>query len=343
MIPVEIPNRFLTAVAVRAVRRIGTTLRDRATGRILAHLQETGYLQSLVGTGQSVASTGGNPVGLLLSAGQLASSIAANVQLEQVKAMLSTLQLLSGVSLAASVVGIGVSVAGFALVLRRLDNVERSIAGVRGEAVAARLAAERVDIQLATANRAVIEYLLYRAEEAWVRSDAVEVWKQVEGPMDQAQRYWRGLVGGRAGPSIFRDPHFTLGEAAAAYEAAPHLASARLQTLLLIEQHAGALHYAQEFHDWHERVVGALVATDLADARSGVVAERERISEEDARARLLRLSRDFLDGVREVQLQVSGRPAVVQVLIDRGIGGREYIEAVRARADVPLLVLPVRG
>ena len=335
MIPFEIPDRFLAAVARGAVCRIGTTLRDRATGRIVAHLQETGLLQRLI-------STGGNPVGLLLSAGQLASSVAANVQLEQVKAMLSGLQLLTGASLAASVVGVGVSAAGFALVLRRLGNLERGLAGVRREVLAARLAVERVDAQLETAQRALVESLLERADEAWVRSDAATVWRQLDGPLDQAQRYWRGLVGGRAGASILLDQRFRLEEAVAAYEAALTLAAARVQALLLLEEHAAALHHAREFHRWHEEALDGLTPIDIATARSAAMAEAEGMSEADARSRLLRTSQQFMDGVREVQLHVAGRPALIQTLIDRGLGGREYVEAVRDAADVPLVLLAPR-
>jgi hypothetical protein len=332
MIPFEVPDRFLAAVARGAVCRIGTTLRDRATGRIVAHLQETGLLQRLVSTGVS-------PAGLLLSVGQLTSSIVANVQLEQVKAMLSGLQLLTGASLAASVVGVGVSAAGFALVLRRLGNLERSLACVRREVLATRLAVERVDAQLAAAQRALVESLLERAEEAWVRFDAAAVWRQLDGPLDQAQRYWRGLVGGRAGGSILLDPRFTPEEAVAAYEATLTLAAARVQALLLLEEHAAALHHAREFHHWHEEAVQGLSPIDIAAARSAAVAEAEGVSEADARSRLLRTSQPFMDGVREVQLRVGHRPALIQTLIDRGIAGREYIEAVRDATDVPLVLL----
>jgi hypothetical protein len=327
----KIPERLLVAVATGGVRRTGPLLRDAITGRIVAHLQETSSWPNLLGTG--------GPGGLLLSAGQLASSVTANIQLEQVKSMLGTLQLLTGASLAASVVGVGVSAAGFALVLSRLRNLEHSLAGVRQDVLAGRLAAERVDVQLGTAHRAEMDSLLYRAEEAWVHSDAAKVWKQLEGPLDQAQRYWRGLVGGRYGPPLFLDARFSLEEAAAAYEAALVLAAARVQTLLLIEELAAALYYSREFHRWHEAAVGHLVSLDLAAARARRLAEAEGCSEEDARARLLRAGRHFLEGVQEARLFAADRPALVQTLIDRGIRGREYVEAVRQREDLPLLFL----
>jgi hypothetical protein len=148
-------------------------------------------------------------------------------------------------------------------------------------------------------------------------------------------------VGGGAGDSIFLDPRFAIEEAVVAYETALTLAAARVQTLLLLEEHAAALHHAREFHGWHEEVVGGLVAIDIAAARSAAVAEAEGVAEAHARSRLLRLSKGFMDGVHEIQLHVAGRPAVIQELRDRGIPGRAYVESLRDRHDVPVVMLPV--
>src|SRR5262245_11231182 len=192
MIPFEIPDRFLGMIAGGAARRIGATIRDTATGRILAHVQETSSLPALAGL---------HPAGLILSAGQLASSVVANVQLVQVKRILAGLQMLSAASLAVSAVGVGVSAAGFALVVQRLRQLETQIAGVRKDVLAARLSAERIEIRQATRDSARTESLLCRAEEAWHRTDARDVWR-LDGQLDEEQRYWQGLVGGAVGPSI---------------------------------------------------------------------------------------------------------------------------------------------
>jgi hypothetical protein len=337
MIPFEVPDRFVTGVTSGMLRRIGTTLRDRINGRIVAHLQETRLLQQMLG---GAVGTGGKPLGLLLSVAQFSSSIWANVQLEQIKSMLITLGMLNAASLAASVAGIGVSAVGFAVVLKRLAGLERLVAGVQRDVLANRLVAERVDTRLETAHRAVVDGLLYRAEEAWVRSDAARVWGELDGPLDQAQRYWRELVGTGSGRSILLDDRFTLDEAAAAYETALNLAAARIQVLLLVEEHAAALHCASEFHEWNERAVGGLLAVDLAVARYRRFAALEGISEEDARIRLLRVCRPFTNAVHEMRLHVASRLDLLRAFIDQGIRGREYVEAIRD-ATIPILVLPV--
>ncbi len=206
--------------------------------------------------------------------------------------------------------------------------------------MAARLAAERVDVRAAAADRAAAESLLYRAEEAWSRSDAEAVWRQLEGPLDRAQRYWRALVGGPAGASAFRGPRFTVEEAASAYEAALALAAARVQVLLLLGHLEAALHQAEEFHGWHEGVVAGLTPVDVAAARSRHLADAEGLTEEDARSRLLRSSRPLFEGVREVQLNVACLPKRLRLLAARGISGRDYVEAQRNATDVPIVALP---
>lgn len=77
-IPFQSPERFLAGLAAGTVARIGATLRDPRTGRILAHLVETGALPRALGAG----GTGGTVVALgnlLVSAGNLGSSVWADV------------------------------------------------------------------------------------------------------------------------------------------------------------------------------------------------------------------------------------------------------------------------
>jgi hypothetical protein len=335
VVPFEVPDRFLAAVAAGAVRRVGATLRDSANGGIVAHLQETRLLQETVGG----AAGPGGPGGLLLSAARLGSSAWANVQLGQVKSALDALGMLNAATLAAAAVGVGVSAAGFALVRQRLQAIDRSLGLVHRDVLAGRRAAERADPQLAAAHQAVVGGLLYRAEEAWERSDAQAVWRELEGRLDEAQRYCRGLVGGVGAASAFLDWRFTLEEAAAAYEAALALAAARVQALLLIEECAGALRCAREFHEWHERAVGGLLAVDVAASRSRQLADAAGLSEGDAHSRLLHEGLRLLEAVREARLHAASRVDLLRALAKRGASGREYVEAARDAA-VPLLALP---
>lgn len=328
MIPFEVPDRFVGMIAAGTARRLGTTIRDAASGRILAHLQETSLLPTTLGA---------NPIGLLLSGGQLASSVVANYQLEQVKRMLSGLRVLTSASLAVSVVGVGVSVAGFALVMRRLRDLEGQVAGVGREVLAARLAAERAELRLETRDGSRAESLLYRAEEAWDRSDARDVWRQLEGPLDEEQRYWRALVGDGTGRSVFLDGRFTLEQAVAAYGSVLTLAAARVQALLLLDETEAARRQTEELCRWHEQTMLGLTAVDLARVRAKQLAAAAGLREVDARARLLDTSHRFLTHVCEIHLGLAGRQELVRSLAERGVSGCQYLHELRRRQDTPLV------
>jgi hypothetical protein len=147
-------------------------------------------------------------------------------------------------------------------------------------------------------------------------------------------------VGGAFGPSILCDPRFAFDQAVAAYEAALTLASARVQTLLLLGEMAVARGHAQEFHQWHDRTMFGLTAVEIAEARSGELSRRTGMREGDARSQLLPAAREFVRTAREIQLLTADRADVIQDLIARGVSGRAYVESLRARTDTPLVVLP---
>ncbi len=66
----------------------------------------------------------------------------------------------------------------------------------------------------------------------------------------------------------------------------------------------------------------------------------EGIAEEDARGRLLRRAKRLLEAVRQVHLHLADRPALVRGLMERGVRGRDYVEALRDERDSLVLTLP---
>lgn len=119
-----VPPGLAEAVAQKLAFVEGALVKDSVTHQILAHLQPTQQLsQTLLRVLDGVTS----PANLVSSLGQ-------NYQLWKVRQMLDTLQLVSSIGAAASVLNLGVSVGGFALVLgaiRRVDEkMERALASL---------------------------------------------------------------------------------------------------------------------------------------------------------------------------------------------------------------------
>ena len=188
-----------------------------------------------------------------------------------------------------------------------------------------------------TRDSANLESLLYRGEEAWHRSNPQAKWQELEGPLDNEQRYWRGLIGGESSPSILLDARFTLEQAVAAYDAAMVLASARTQTLLLLNELPAARRYASDVQTWHDKALLDLNWTEIAQAREQELAGKE--ATEAARPKLRESCVRFMNGVIAIHELLSSRVDLIDTLQQRHINGLEYVETVRSRQDSDLMVL----
>jgi hypothetical protein len=121
-IPMEIPAHLLQGVMNGIFIRIGCTVRDVASGQIVAHLKE------LPGLSRLLCAFPMNPVlGGAESLLQFGQWIDTHSQLKHIQGMMRQLQLVSSVGAVASVAGLGVSVAGFAVVMRQLARLEQNL------------------------------------------------------------------------------------------------------------------------------------------------------------------------------------------------------------------------
>ena len=93
--------------------RFGAIIKEKGAGKIVGHVQELGGWDAL----KELPVPGGNPLGLAVKALQ-------STQLHQIKQTLGTIQTLATVGAVASVASLGVSIAGFALVMSRLNRME---------------------------------------------------------------------------------------------------------------------------------------------------------------------------------------------------------------------------
>ena len=120
-IPFEIPARLLARFETGELIRYGTILKDVATGKIVGHVQETGLAQSLLSSVLSGVPTPLSLVGDLLNVG---AQLHTARQVAQLKALVESLQTLGMATLGVSLVGVGVSVAGFAYMHKRFNRLD---------------------------------------------------------------------------------------------------------------------------------------------------------------------------------------------------------------------------
>ncbi|MCK5795902.1 MAG: hypothetical protein KAI47_01880 [Deltaproteobacteria bacterium] len=325
----DIPSTWATRVATGEVQRRGTDLIWSGSKRFAAHLQETGQLSKLV-------SSSGNPVTAVVTA---ASSLGANIQLEQVKSMLGTVQLLSGATLVSSLVGIGVSVAGFVMISRRLGKMADTLRDIGEQTLDIKNATTRIETRQEAHDISQVQALLGRAEEAWLRQDSEAIWKEIDLHIDQAQRYWRLRVAGASTPGIFLDTSFSLEEAVAAQQAALQLAAARTQILLLLGELSAAIQYGDDLAKWHDAATRGLNPVKIASARVTRVARERKIHQDDARTIETSRARRVIAALRDSDTALQQRKRVLRTIERRELSPQEYVQQLREYDEGPLLVL----
>ncbi|MBK7655872.1 MAG: hypothetical protein IPJ18_13110 [Betaproteobacteria bacterium] len=120
-IPFEIPAEFLGRVASGELVRYGTILKDAGTGQIVKHLQETGVAQSVLRAWRQARLPQFPILADVVGAG---ANVYAGLKIDQLKAMMETLQSLQVATLGVSLAGVGVSVAGFYYMHKRFNSLE---------------------------------------------------------------------------------------------------------------------------------------------------------------------------------------------------------------------------
>jgi len=312
-IPFVVPAKFQAAEAARHLVRYGALLKDAGTGRIVAHVQETGALRKLVDVGLSL---GGGPL-------DAATGIYGLVQNEQIKARLDAMQTMMGslqtlqiATLASSVVGIGVTVASTMMILKRLRDLKTDLARIED-------AVDRIPAQL-TINTLidvliVIETQLERLDEAGTRRNPRPVLEEAEAALHEGfnaivTRLQR-LQGERALDAVWL---------AVLLRGLALCGTAQGQALLQLDDAAALAHRTRTQIGKLEQLALAL-PRDVLEIDLGIASPTaERLAAEAAETRLRFASTLML----AEQLQVQSIP------------GPKYLAKANAETEQPLLVLP---
>lgn len=120
----KIPEAYLSGVQSGSLVRFGSLLKDAGTGKIVAHLQETGLGQQMLSTALGSI---GSPLTLVPDLAQTVMSYQTLGKLNQIKDAISVLQSLQIATLGISAVGVGVSIGGFIYLKTRLDRVDSQL------------------------------------------------------------------------------------------------------------------------------------------------------------------------------------------------------------------------
>ena len=322
-IPFDIPADVLAQVVSGAFRREGAFIRNVASGQIVRVLQETGSATHLL-----AAST--NPVAATV---QAVAAVAAIGQNEQIKAGIATLRVLGLSNLALSVAGLGVSVAGFAVVSVKLRRIEEEVKAVGDRLDRLAAVAEELRRQPVRDDLTDLTTACEQADEAWTLASPEDQWRRAGEALHRLQN--RFLNRARVAQSEGERIEVLTPLIDALTLARSIRVSARLATGDETAARAAAAELAQTVRSLTGELGAASVLRQrlrIAQVQPGSANYRSRAEAEKADA--VRSA----NSLRDREQRVAALPILLSGLQEQDVRGRDWLSAAR-EADEPLLSL----
>ncbi len=305
-----------------------------ATGRVLAHVQPTGIFQTLAQSAlQGVTSTltqGFNPLGIL--------TVIQNQQIKnrlaEVQSSLSLLQNMQVANLAVSGLGLGVSVVGFAVMLKELKSIKNQIDALSDRVD--QVTRDRRDDTIAVIF-ADISAELETVDSLSSRNDPRRVAEDAQRGLARASHHLQGhferVV---ALDSALTEKDLDLLWSLAA---AMRLCSdAGIKALFRINELSTAAEISRQHAHRFAEMGESLSADKIARLIAGKASKVEEMS--TMRQKALIPAKLLVGNVRTSARLLYDQSNLAKLLVDRGASGRQYLEEAEAENEVPLLYLP---
>ncbi|WPY95285.1 hypothetical protein T8T21_03930 [Limimaricola variabilis] len=330
-----IPPGLDALVSSGQAQLIGAIIKDASSGQILGHVQQTrGFAHALAQAGGAAAQTGFSPLGVV-----------GLVQNEQIKASLkelgqgmALLQNLQFANMALTGIGIGVSVAGFAIMKMRLDAIENHLGTLRDEVREIGRLIQGAELRRLFSK---IRSALKDLDSVVTRTDCLSLASNLQrqlsthvSTLSDLLREAMALGKVTVLPMEQLDLIWTLSSAKWLCE------EAELRTLFISEDLAHAGDYAARYRDDNIRCLNQL----NPDALARLVAAGEKDLADAVSARrnaATRLGR-IADGFAGAVTSLSHQHSLAQALIDGGVGGRAFVQAATQETDSPFLLVTPR-
>nr|WP_111301150.1 hypothetical protein [Paracoccus saliphilus] len=325
----EIPPLLQAAMDNGGAQLFGAIIKDTTTGQILGHVQQTGLttqiLNGIGGLGSHALNTF-TPVGMI--------SVAQNEHLRQgVTALKEGMVLMQGLQygmLALSGLGLGVSVAGFALMNARLGGIESRLAEI-ADAVG-HITAERREDEVRTifadisADIQNVDSLTVRVNPRSVAELMQENLARSAKRLDRHLRREGDLTGLSSIPLEQLDRLWTLAAAIRLCQ------EAAIQALFAADE----LGVAEKYATLCLSEQMALLEGISPDALSRLVARGDPA----LRSQALEQARHLSEGIRGGVMALAGQISIAGTLRAEGTSGLTYLRQVREDESRPLLFLP---
>jgi hypothetical protein len=305
----DVPLRFVGGIAAGDVVRYGSILKDAGTGKILGHLQESGLAQSLLSQALSTTPT---PLGLISNTINAGASIYTATQVHQIKEMIGVLQGLQVATLGVSLVGLGVSVAGFMYMRKRFNHLDSRLDQLRD---VIKEGFENLEKSGLRQQMSRTKSLVQRAELAKSLIDPLKEYREVAAHLADQAAYFEGEIvfqlSGKG--SVIHEKFWLLAQLWMLCN------SVRIDCLIRANELLNALRLSEkialEYQGLFERVGPGSFDVDPSSGMNTVT---------------------FL---RDATDSASSKPFLLDYLRTSRLDGPTYIESLEVEKDRPLLVL----
>ncbi|WP_297820838.1 hypothetical protein [uncultured Paraglaciecola sp.] len=211
----EEPLKYAAKLKMGSIIRYGAILKDAGTGQIVGHLKEAGDIGSLLSQAGSSAfslSSAANPISMAFSALNTVQIAGVQKSIHQVQETLESLQMVTNVAALSSVVGLGVSVAGFAAVTTKLNKIDSKLDTIATDIVAVKKVLNHLHkgwdaMSLAQLKQAAENLIV--AERADTRERRMELAKEAASVFSLLRHYYANLL---ADKSLFTDIKLSVNE-----------------------------------------------------------------------------------------------------------------------------------
>ncbi|MBC7137230.1 MAG: hypothetical protein H5U17_00550 [Defluviimonas sp.] len=325
----EIPPLLQMAINSNAAELVGAIIKDKATGHILGHVQQTGVMSQVL---NQVGGFAGQAVNAFspLQAVSILQNEHLRRKVAELKEGMILMQGLQYGTLALSGLGIGVSVAGFAMMAARLRGIETRLKDI-ASAISEISATQRADdvrgiLADVSADIRNVDGLTSRANPQSVAERMQENLARSAARLDQHLRREADVTGLSSLPLEQLDRLWSLAAAIRLCQ------EAGIQALFAADELRAAEDYAtlclQEQMELLEMLspdaLARLVARGDGALRPKAVEQAQLLS----------------DGIRGGVMALAGQISIAGTLRAEGTRGIDYMRQVRAEETRPLLFLP---
>lgn len=321
MIPFDIPLKYAQGLADGSLQRIGTIIKDDATGRIVGHVQETGLTSKLLE----------GFIGSPFSPLQTISSMGANFQLAHITNLLNIMKTLQYFNIGVSVIGIGVSAIGFVMMNQKLNKMQNSLDKLSNEVAIGFAELHSTRLREHFSN---VAGLVEQAEQAYHLSKPEKEWLLISSLLANESAFFRGELEHYLKLNSFSEDIFY-----PLLQSFMTCSSARVECLMLAGEIGSAKEVAANHSKDCRQMFEPLTPSSLANKSLNVEVSDYQITYQLTKK--IKETSLIINGLRDITDASSTKPLLLDYLIAKGINGREYIESINNNENEPILILPV--